>query len=171
MRIRTNFGTRKFFVSKLIRAILICSVATTSLQQAFGADRNQLALDMIQQMHLGNNLKALGFAAATNTETYRGVVLKKGADTARQMLIAQIEIVAPRYQARWDQNLAAAYLDYFTPDELESVFNAKSDSPYFNKFFSMQSQVGQSMQSRSTKLLTDMTAEIIAALFRQANPI
>ena len=161
---------RKLLVPKAIQAILFSFVVVFSLQQAFGADRDQRALDVIQQMHLGNNLEVLGLAAATNTETYRGVVLKKGPDTARQMLIAQLEIVAPRYQARWDQNLAAAFLDYFTPDELESVSDAKGNSPYFTKFYLMQSQVGHSMESRSMQLLTDMTAEIIAALFRQVNP-
>ncbi len=163
-------------MKKILNKSVIAAIATIYIAQATLAtpalceERNAEVVEIIKQLHMDDNLKFIAFAAASNTETYRMVALNKGGAVAHRMLVEQIAIVVPRYLERWDQNLAASYLEYFTTDELKSILKEKKASPYYQKFISAGPKVGQSMQNRSNELAKQIIVEIITPLFQEITP-
>jgi hypothetical protein len=108
----------------------------------------------------------LAFQAASRTQTYAIAVSQIGESRARGLLVQQVQQAAPRYQDQWDRNLAASHLERLTAAELASVAELGPNSPSVPKLLSEQNAIGTAMQARSSRLLTDMVAEVLEALFR-----
>ena len=54
----------------------------------------------------------------------------------------------PKYQDQWNKNLASAYAEHFTPEEMESLTRGKQKSPYLSKFKEKETQVDTAMQTK-----------------------
>ncbi len=146
------------------------AVLLLSSSSAFAADASSAALEMVKKLRLGDNLGTMGSQVATNTQTYRNMVQMVGADRAQALIRDELSKTRPKYQDQWDRNLAAAYAESFTSNELESIAEKQKASPYANKFLAKQSDVGRSMQSKSTGLLQQYVAEALNSAFSKAMP-
>jgi hypothetical protein len=123
---------------------------------------NAAALDMVTKLRLGNNMKSLGLHAAGRTQTFAAIAKSVGPDKARAIVYAELEKAAPKYQAQWDRNLAAAYAPLFSAQELQSIADQQKQSPHMAKFTAKQNEVGFAMQMKSSELLKSYVAEAMA---------
>jgi hypothetical protein len=90
-----------------------------------------------------------------------GVAMNVGPSLADQWLNEEIARTLPKYQEQWDQNLAQSWQPLLTDVEFESLASLKLQSPDLPKFKAVYGQVNATMQAKSTKLMTDMVAEIV----------
>ena len=101
---------------------------------------------------------------------YRSIVRSVGLDEAAVIVKEEIRRIRPKYQARWDRNLAAAYAESFAPNELESIAVMGRASPYAGKLSAMRNEVGRSMQEKSTGLLNEILTEALKAALARVPP-
>lgn len=118
-----------------------------------------VALTMVKKLHLGNNLESMSYRAATTSQTYFMITEKTGVPTAQSLVKDELKRLQPKYQEQWDKNLARSYAEFIDSAELRSIADEKQLSKYFSKHTSKQNDVGKSMQSKSTGLLTDFVTE------------
>jgi hypothetical protein len=151
---------RGFVVAHL--AIMGCLLGAQLTHAEQPPDR--AALTMVKTLHLGGNLGEISTKVTQSTTTYRGIQAKYGAAKAQAALHDQIGIVLPKYQTRWDANLASSYAEFMTPTEMESITRERSASPYFEKFKGVQGDVGGRMQEKSSELLQQAVTEILSGI-------
>ena len=145
----------------------LCAAHAAPLAAQTPTTRDQaIALDAVRKLGLGRNLPMLALQAASRTQTYAIAVSQLGEPRARALLVQQVQQAAPRYQDQWDRNLAASHLERLTAAELASIAELGPNSPSMPKLLSEQNAIGTAMQARSARLLTDMVAEVLAALFQ-----
>ncbi|MBU2881992.1 hypothetical protein KO525_05270 [Psychrosphaera sp. B3R10] len=124
-----------------------------------------MPLQFVQELKLGNNLKAMGLKVSLNTETYRIIKSEVGDKKAKEILLIELNKSINKYQKEWDKNLSSAYDEVFKDNELKSILELKQKSPYAKKFIESQRKVGESMQNRSGDLLNKVVAEAIKNAF------
>nr|WP_315484852.1 hypothetical protein [uncultured Undibacterium sp.] len=125
------------------------------------AAEDDAALLLVTKQGLGNNLLSIATAAAFRTVTYATIAKELGEIKARELIRSELERLLPAYQKSWNRNLALSYAAFLTPDELVSVANEGKSSKYFNKFQSKQADVGQSMQAKSTSVLSEFVSAVL----------
>ena len=125
------------------------------------------ALAMVQGLGLGQNLEAMSVQAASSTQTYSIVSQKLGAAATDAAVRKEIAALLPSYQPQWNRNLADAYAEFLSPDELRSMATLGKSSPHFGKFMSVRSQVSPRMQEKSSALLQKLSAAALAKVFNQ----
>ncbi|WP_145979524.1 hypothetical protein [Ramlibacter tataouinensis] len=103
------------------------------------------------------------------TQTQQGVVLRLGPVQADELLRAEIAAVVPKYQDKWDQNLAQAWAPLMSAEEFKSIADKRQQSPFASKFLSMQNQAGATMQSTSEPLLTEVVSEVMGRVWEKAS--
>ena len=147
-------------------------LAITSLacSSSFAAEPSSVALAMVKKLRLGDNLPSMGYQAATTTQTYRIIVQSVGPEKARTLITDELNRARPKYQDRWDKNLAASYSESFSEEELQSIADRQKASPYINKFLAKQGEVGNSMQAKSTELLDSFVTEVVSGAFNKVVP-
>lgn len=136
-----------------------------SVSTCFASEASDAALSMVKTLGLGNNLIQMGLRVATTTQTFRIIAQKLGKEKATALVKEDLENVLPKYQEQWNKNLAQSYAEHFNSTELHSVANEKQSSQYFPKFKSKQSEVGRSMQAKSTTVLTEFVTEAMNKSF------
>jgi hypothetical protein len=146
-----------------VLAFLFLTLAIPST--TFAAEAYDAALSMVKTLHLGNNLETMSYRVASSSQTYSMIVKKAGDSTAQSLTKEELKRLQPKYQEQWDKNLALSYAEFFDPIELQSISTEKQSSKYADKFASKQNDVGRSMQSISTKLLTDFVSEAMLNVF------
>jgi hypothetical protein len=153
---------------RLLSAVLLGAwlLSTPSI----AADSEAAALTMIEKLRLGDNLKALGFQTASNSQTYRIMIQSVGPDRTRALVMEELDKAKPKYQDQWNRNLASAYAPLFSTEELQSITQNQRQSPYSKKFLSMQNEVGAAMQTKSKGLLVDYVTEAVTNAFRRVVP-
>lgn len=144
--------------------------ASLTFSPCFAAEPETAALQMVKALRLGDNLGALGFHAASRTVTYQMIIKTVGSEKARALVTEELDKAKPKYQERWDKNLAASYALLFSADEFQSIAEKQKQSPYLNKFLSKQNEVGSTMQSKSSGLLTEYVTEALGNAFRKTAP-
>ena len=125
------------------------------------------ALAMVQGLGLGQNLEAMSVQAASSTQTYSIVSQKLGTAATDAAVRKEIAALLPSYQPQWSRNLADAYAEFLSPDELRSMATLGKSSPHFGKFMSVRSQVSPRMQEKSSALLQKLSAAALAKVFNQ----
>lgn len=149
------------------------SLTLSPLQMPWAAsdDTHGAAALFVDQQHVGRNLPSLGWMVAIRTVTYAGLVHRLGLTEAESLVRAKLDLYRSAYQADWDANLASAYADYMTADELRSLAKYGSTSPFAAKLRSVQSDVGGEMQRASTPLLKSYVVDALnAAVKESASP-
>jgi hypothetical protein len=124
------------------------------------------AAELVRELRLGGNLQSLVTAAATRTQTFQVMTAETGPGPAAKAVKEAIAQVLPRYQRQWDANLAAAYAEHFTREELQSLAREKRASPYAAAYQQRQGAVGSSMQRLSSSLLTEATTAVLSAAYK-----
>ena len=119
------------------------------------------ALNFVTTHRIGSNLPQMALAVASRTQTFQILSSKLGVPEARNRIRQQIDVAAPKYQERWDRNLAAAYAKHFTAKELNSLNSEGPRSQYAGKLASMQKVVGDDMRAASAPMLTEMLGSVL----------
>jgi hypothetical protein len=123
------------------------------------------AMEFVRRQHLGSNLKVLAFATAQRTQTFAMLASKIGMSEARGLVSNELDNHAHQFQGKWNENLAKAYAQNFTPEELASLASEGRNSKYIRKLSEKQVAVGESMQRMSTPILTAyVTAAMTSAM-------
>jgi hypothetical protein len=143
-----------------MRAGSLVTLAWVALLGA-GADESQAsekspALAFVTGHRIGSNFPDLALSAASQTETYGMLSSALGTAGARQLLQEEIALLVPRYQARWDLNLASVYSQHFSTEELLSLMSDGPGSRYSAKLQSLQPVIGNAMRAASQDLMTQM---------------
>jgi hypothetical protein len=125
---------------------------------------------MVKKLRLGEDLQTLGLRVASNTATYRVITQAVGAEKARSLVTEELSKARPKYQDRWDANLAASYAAHLSTEELQSMSDKQRQSPHFQKFMAKQNDVGAIMKSKSQGLLSAFVAEGLTNAFQKVAP-
>jgi hypothetical protein len=128
----------------------------------------EAATSLVEQQQLGRNLISLGWIVAIQTTTFAVLVNNLGQDGAATMLRAKLEAHRGAYQKVWDSNLAAAYANHLTVDELHSLAKYGSNSPYASRVHDVQNDVGREMESASKSILTSYVSEALMDALKSA---
>jgi hypothetical protein len=154
------------------RRILLGLVATLVAHHAIstpavlGAGQDA-ALAMVRELHLGGNFPVMVLTAVSQTQTFKMLVAEAGLAKARRFVSSHMDAVIPKYQAQWDRNLADAYAEHFTTQEMLSIIQEKRASPYAKALQERQRDVGVGMQRRSTELLSKVATEVLAGAYAE----
>lgn len=133
-------------------------------------DPNATALAFVRQSGLNQNLSDLSFQYGRLTQTYRIISATVGEMKAQMLFKEEISKAAPKYQDEWDRNLAASYVETFSPQEIESLLADAHRSPYKKKFLESQDIVGERMKAKSSHLLEAVMAEAMQNAFTKIVP-
>lgn len=125
---------------------------------------------MVQNLRLGENISGMSYRYAARTLAYRNIVRSVGLDEAAVIVKEEIRRIRPKYQERWNRNLAAAYAESLPPNELESIAQMGRASPFVDKLSALRNEVGRSMQEKSTGLLNEILAEALKNALDRAPP-
>ena len=150
-------------------AVLVIFFVLAAPSTTFAAETYDVSLSMVKTLQLGNNLEPMSYRVATTTQTYLMIAQKTGTSTAQSLAKNELKRLQPKYQEQWDANLARSYAEFFDSNEMQSITIEKKLSKYLGKFSSKQNDVAMSMQSKSTKLLTDFVSEAMLNVFNKVN--
>jgi len=141
--------------------VLLISVSSTFARNAQASEVDDSALAFVQERHLGESLGWLGYQVASRTPTFGSIVEAIGKTQAQALVKDELQRLQPQFQAQWDRNLAAAYAQSFTAEELRAM-NKGDDSPMLaNKLRAKQNDVGMDMKARSADLLRDFVSQAL----------
>ncbi|WP_115718407.1 hypothetical protein [Gallaecimonas mangrovi] len=142
----------------LKKCLLLCLVLLPSI--AFANDQHD-ALAFVQKTGLGNNFETVTMGIAARTATFKKLSAAIGDKAAFTRLKASVHKATTAHQGEWNQDLADAYLHYFSGKELRSLMTQKAKSPYIQKLKDLQSEVSKDMEGRSNDLLQNTVIESI----------
>jgi len=146
------------FFAVLIATLLYCSAA-------FATSSQDAASVFVSHFQMGKDLQKIAVAASSRTQTYRMVEATLGAEKARVVVSNEIGKVLPKYQTQWNQNLAKAYANYLTAEELTSLAEQGRNSKYFSKLRSMQPAIGSDMKALSEPILIELVTTALSNVF------
>jgi len=142
-------------------AALLLGAAASLAPMAQASDVDDSALAFVEERHLGDSLGWLGYQVASRTVTFGTIVNAIGKTQAQTLVKDELQRLQPQFQAQWDRNLAAAYAQAFTADELRAL-NKGDDPPMLaNKLRAKQNDVGMDMKARSADLLRDFVTQAL----------
>jgi hypothetical protein len=111
------------------------------------------AADLVHNFGVGSNLERMANSVAKSTHTNGS--LSPGQATA------EIHKLLPKYQPQWDENLAKAYANHLSAEELRSLAKSGRSSPYFGKLEQVQPMVSAEMQQMSKGILQNLVTEAL----------
>ncbi|MDT7848403.1 hypothetical protein Q9292_02170 [Methylophilus sp. VKM B-3414] len=148
-------------------ALVVLSLVSTI---AVAATSEDIALTLVQKYRFGQNLPAISYQVASQTQTYRMIVNKVGEQKAQSMVRSEIDKVIPDYQNQWDKNLASSYAQVISADKLQSLVDEGPSSKYSSELKTKQGEIGPLMQAKSTGLLNEMLIKAMTSAFNQIVP-
>jgi hypothetical protein len=80
------------------------------------------AIEYIEKSKIGSNLSSISHRAIKVTQTYQIIVSKKGESKAKEIVTTELNKSISKYQKQWDSNLAEAYLEFLTINEINSLY-------------------------------------------------
>ncbi|WP_426140642.1 hypothetical protein [Pseudomonas sp. DWP3-1-2] len=147
MRFRSPIAALSLFF-----ALLVLTFADAK-RGAYGAEVDDSAHAFVQDRHLGESLGWLGYQVASRTATFASIVEAIGKTQAQALVKDELERLQPEYQEQWDRNLAAAYAQFFSAEELRNMNSDNGAQMLANKLRAKQNDVGMDMKARSAELL------------------
>lgn len=164
---RVKYSAAKAFT--LCVAALSLTLSPMHMAWASSDETRGAAALFVEQQHIGGNLPSLGWMVAVRTVTFAALAHQLGQTQAASLVHAKLSLCRSNYQANWDANLASAYADHMTADELRSLAKYGSTSPFASKLRSVQSEVGGEMQVGSKALLTSYVSDALNAALKEAS--
>ena len=140
---------------------LLVLVLLAGPRSALAVQGNDAALAFVQQRHLGDSLAWLGYQVASRTVTFTALVQKMGKTQAQTTVQTALQHLQPSYQDQWNSNMAAAYAESFTLNELRELNEGNAPSALATKFRAKQKDVGISMKSKSDELLKSFASKAL----------
>lgn len=155
----------------LMRCVAALSLTLSAMHTAWAAsdDPRGAAALFVEQQHIGSNLSSLGWTVAVRTSTFAALTQRLGQAQAATLVHAKLSQYRSDYQANWDANLASAYADHLTADELRSLAKYGSTSPFASKLRLVQSNVSGEMQAASKALLASYVTDALNAAWKEAS--
>jgi hypothetical protein len=144
----------------LVCAALI-SVSSLCTRHVQASEVDDSALAFVQERHLGDSLGWLGYQVASRTPTFGSIVETIGKTQAQALVQDELQRLQPQFQAQWDLNLAAAYAQSFTAEELRAMNKGAEPPMLANKLRAKQNDVGMDMKARSADLLRDFVSQAL----------
>lgn len=155
--------------SRLSIALLLITLSGIPVL-AIAEATNTAAAEFVERYRLGNNLKSMALATAQRTQTFASLVSNLGMLKANELLSQELDNHAQEYEKQWSDNLAKAYAQHFTPEELASLASEGRNSRFGRKLGEKQGDVGASMQRMSTPvLMAYVSASLQSALTRSSS--
>ncbi|GFM51121.1 hypothetical protein [Pseudomonas capsici] len=150
-------------VSRTRLTFLGCSLLLSwTLAQSVQADEaDDTALLFVQERHLGDSLGWLGYQVASRSVTFASIVEAVGKNQAQDLVHKELQRLQPDYQVQWDRNLAAAYAQSFSAQELQSLNEGSGSLSLLNKLKVRSNEVGIRMKERSSELLETFVAQAL----------
>lgn len=143
------------FAALALVAGLLAAHPSPARAESPSADLVPEAVAFVQDQRLGANLESMAIRVARGTHAYATLPAGSAEREIRRLL--------PKYQPRWDANLARAYARHLSPDELRSLAAQGSASPHAAKLRQVRPLVGDEMQRLSKPLLTELVVEAMKA--------
>jgi len=111
------------------------------------------SLFLVKMYRFDKTLRPISYRLASNTQTFRMMVDEVGAEKAERMMRSELNKVIPQYQEQWNQNLAAAYAEVLSEEEVRSLTYDGAQSQH----------VGVLKQG----LLSEMVTQAMTAAYRR----
>jgi hypothetical protein len=147
--------------------LALCFACPAYAQEAAGGDH---LVQLIKDNGEGNNLKRIIYRSVMADDAYKAAVARMGDFDAQDVTVQQIDAMLPAYQDQWNRNLAASFLDYFTPDEVESILKDGPASPYSYRYQVQRENISKAMDARSHDLVMQFIAEVEAKILVATPP-
>ncbi|MDU8361009.1 hypothetical protein [Pseudomonas syringae group sp. J309-1] len=134
----------------------------TSVEQSVQASEvDDSALAYVEDRHLGESLGWLGYQVASRTATFGSIVESVGKTQAQELVKDELQRLQPQFQSQWDRNMAAAYAQSFSADELRALNRGDKEPQLANKLRAKQNDVGTDMKARSADLLKEFVSQAL----------
>lgn len=151
------------------RVILVSLIILSFLSAVACANTSQdVALKLVEKYRLGQNLSAISYQVASQTQTYQIIVNELGQQKGRSTVEAEIDKLIPSYKNQWNKNLASSYVEIISVEKLQSLVDEGRSSQYSNELKLKQNQIGPLMQSRSQTLINELVTKALNAAFNHA---
>ncbi|MHC8382010.1 hypothetical protein [Pseudomonas sp. LB3P14] len=121
------------------------------------------AQTFVNQAQIGRNLPGIALFVAKQTVTFATIAAKLGRADASTAVSNEIKALLPKYQPKWDENIAQAFEKLFSQEELSSLASEGRASKYAPKVREQQDKIGMEMESSSKPILTDLVSEALNA--------
>ncbi|MDG6400885.1 hypothetical protein QCD79_12840, partial [Pseudomonas quasicaspiana] len=80
---------------------------------------------------------------------------------AQELVKDELQRLQPQFQSQWDRNMAAAYAQSFSADELRALNRGDKEPQLANKLRAKQNDVGTDMKARSADLLKEFVSQAL----------
>jgi len=117
----------------------------------------------VNQAQIGRNLAGIALSVAKQTVTFTTIAAKLGRADASMAVSNEIKALLPKYQPKWDENIAQAFEKLFSQEELSSLAFEGRASKFAAKVREQQDKIGMEMESSSKPILTDLVSEALNA--------
>lgn len=117
----------------------------------------------VNQAQIGRNLPGIALSVAKQTVTFTTLAATLGRADASTAVSKEIDALQPKYQSRWDENIARAFEKLFSEEELSSLAAQGRASKYASKVRERQNMIGMEMESSSKPILTELVSEALDA--------
>lgn len=156
----------RFFLAKRRTWVNLLCVVLLSLWPSAGqgiraSEVDDSALAFVEDRHLGESLGWLGYQVASRTATFGSIVEAVGKTEAQTLVKDELQRLQPQFQQQWDRNMAAAYAQFFSADELRALNRGDGQPMLANKLRAKQNDVGMDMKARSADLLKDFVSQAL----------
>lgn len=121
------------------------------------------AQKFVDQAQIGRNLPGIALSVARQTVTFTTIAAKLGRADASTAVSNEIKALLPKYQPKWNENIAQAFEKLFSQEELSSLASEGRASKYAAKVREQQDKIGMEMESSSKPILTDLVSEALNA--------
>lgn len=118
----------------------------------------------VNQAQIGRNLPGIALSVAKQTVTFTTIAAKLGRVDASTAVSKEINALLPKYQSKWDENIAQAFEKLFSQEELSSLASEGRASKYAAKVREQQDKIGMEMESSSKPILNDLVSEALNAV-------
>jgi len=120
-------------------------------------------LDYVVKENVGSNLTTFSHRVARVTQTYKIIVARVGKSKADKILNEELQKNISENQARWNENMAVAHAKHMSEEEVLSLLNGGSESPYYPKRVALQGEIGKTMRELSENLLNQVVTDSVAS--------
>jgi hypothetical protein len=159
-RLSIGNGKMKRMSPAVIALTMFVACSNTVLADA--ASLND-ARTLVARSGMGNKLSSLALLTAKSSTTYAVIADKLGNASANSALSDEINALLPQYQPKWDENLAAAYEQSFTGEELASLATEGRASKYAPKVRERQDGIGRYMAVNAEPILAALASDALKA--------
>jgi hypothetical protein len=132
-------------------------------------DQTTTSLKFIQGMGINANFGQIMLFSAAHMQTYRNIVCVLGPTDAQHLVEQELFPVIAKYQPQWDKNLATAWNQLLSEEEMRSLLELKRQSPYASKYQAAGIQAGQAMKASSEDLLKGALGEAMISAWNKVS--